>query len=56
MIKKEDTEVFEVWLNNKKIDELIEKLKELEENKEHIHFDDKKKNHIIFIHEGTEIL
>jgi len=54
--KDEYVEVFEVWLNDKKIDELIQKLEELKENKEHIHFDDKKKNHVLFVHEKTEIL
>lgn len=54
--KDENVEVFEVWLDDKKIDELIQKLKKLKESKEHIHFDDKKKNHILLVHEKTEIL
>lgn len=52
----EEKEVFEVWLNDKKIDELITELKKLKENKEHIHFDDIKKHHILFVHEETEVL
>lgn len=44
MAKKKEIEVFEVLFDNKKIDELIEKLNHLKEEKEHEHFDDKRKN------------
>lgn len=57
MVKKNtEVEVFEVWLDDEKIDELIGKLKELKDSREHIHLDDKKKNHILFVHKDTKIL
>lgn len=52
---KKDLEFFEIWLDDKKIAELIKKLNELKESKEHIHFDDKKKNHVLFVHENSQI-
>ena len=48
-------EVFEIQLDDKKIDELINKLHKLKENKEHEHIDDLEKNHILLIHKETEI-
>ncbi len=52
----ENVEVFEIWLNDEKIDELIEKLNQLKEDKEHVHFEDKKRNQILLVHEETQIL
>ncbi|MBU4242045.1 MAG: hypothetical protein KKA65_01290 [Nanoarchaeota archaeon] len=56
MVQENDVEVLEIKLDDEKIDELIQKLNDLKENKEHIHLDDKNKNHIIFVHEESEIL
>ena len=53
--KQKETEVFEVYLDDKMIKELIKKLNELKKSKEHIHFDDKKKNHILFWHKESRI-
>ena len=55
MKKQKETDVFEIWLDDKKIDDLIKKLIGLKKSKEHVHFDDKKKNHVILAHKEGEI-
>lgn len=53
---KKEPEIFEVLVDNKKIDELIKLLENLKENKEHEHFDDKNNNQIIFVHKKSKIM
>ena len=48
-------EIFEIQLDDKKIEELIIKLNKLKENKEHEHIDDLDKNHILLVHKETKI-
>lgn len=53
-MKEED--LYEIRMDDKMIDGLIEKLKELKENEEHIHFTDLDKKEIMFIHKNSTIV
>ena len=50
---KKDVEIFEILLDDKKIIELEDKIKELKDSKEHVHFDDLRKNHVLLVHKES---
>jgi len=55
IIDKEDN-VIEIVLDEKEIDELANKLKELSESKSHIHFSINSDNEMLIHHENDELL
>ncbi len=55
VIDKED-EVIEIVFNEKEINNLVDKLKELIDNKTHIHFGISDNSHLLIHHEDDELL
>lgn len=53
--KEVDVEVIEFSLSDEEIDELIDKLKEIKENKGHFHFEIDDENELFIHHEEDEL-
>jgi hypothetical protein len=54
IMEENDEQVIEIELSDEGINEFIERLKELKESKEHIHFDLEEGHHLVIHHEDEE--